>query len=134
MEPKPLKGLMKFMLTPGFAAAVARVGWLISDSRCRCKPRRPTYPTLRIDLKNISRSKVKFQLHASGFLKFLVCVVTRRGMAAAPPAPGLSAKPLATKAFGWNGGFPPRKMESLKPRPVIKRPAPARRTVIGGIR
>src|SRR5438552_4203499 len=43
-------------------------------------------------------------------------------MAAAPPAPGLSARPLATLAFGWNGGFPPRKIESLTPRRVINRP------------
>src|SRR2546430_13405456 len=31
---------------PIFAAVV---GWLMSASRCRCKPRRPTYATERVD-------------------------------------------------------------------------------------
>src|SRR5882724_4720153 len=106
------------MLTPGFAALVAVVGWLMSASRCRCKPRRATYPTESVDFKGNSRSTVKFQFHASGFLKFLACVVTTKGMVDVPPPPGLSAKPFDTLAVGWKGGFPPRNTESLTPRRV----------------
>src|SRR5258708_30462715 len=97
----------------------------MSASRCRCRPRRATYPTLKSDLQGISRSTMKFHAHASGGLNALLCVVTTSGMLAAPTPPGLSAEPFDTLALGWNGGFPPRKIESLTPRRVVKRPAPA---------
>src|SRR5215472_16831706 len=83
-----------------------------------------------MDLKGNSRSTVKFQFHASGFLKFLLWVVTTSGTLLVPPPPGLSAIPLVTLAFGWNGGLPPRKIESLTPSRVMNRPAPARTTVL----
>src|SRR5712691_5158269 len=93
-------------------------GWLMSASRCKWTPLRPTYPTLTSDFQNISRSNVKFQAHASGGLNALLCVVTTSGTLAAPPPPGLSAEPLETLALGWNGGFPPRNTESLTPKRV----------------
>src|SRR5579859_708614 len=130
IDPKPLNGLRALMLTPGLAATTAVVGWLMSDSRCKCKPRRPTYPTLSCDFQKSSRSTVKFHAHASGLLNALLCVVTTKGMLAAPPAPGLSTVPNDTLAFGWKGGFPPRKTESLTPRRVKKRAPPARTTVL----
>src|SRR5229473_648965 len=64
----------------------------MSDSRCRCRPRRPTYPTLRSDFQNSSRSTVTFQAHASGFLKALLCVVTTKGTWLVPVPPGLSTE------------------------------------------
>src|SRR5690348_3054001 len=79
IEPNPLYGLIALILTPGFAAATASVGWLMSDSRCMCNPRRATYPTLRNVFQNSSRSTVAFHAHASGFLKALLCVVTTKG-------------------------------------------------------
>src|SRR2546430_784085 len=84
----------------GFAATTAAVGWLISASRCRCNPWRPTYPMLRSDFQNNWRSTVKFQFHASGFLKALLCVVTTSGKAFVPFPPGLSTDPSVTLAFG----------------------------------
>src|SRR2546421_418860 len=51
-----------------------------------------------MDFQNISRSTVTFQSQASGLRKFLLCVVTTSGSAAAPPAPGSSAEPLVTLA------------------------------------
>src|SRR5215471_11571126 len=76
-----------------------------------------------------SRSTVKFQFHASGFLKSRLWVVTVSGRLLAEVPPGLSAVPKVTLAVGWNGGLPPRKTESLTPRRVKKRPPPARMTV-----
>src|SRR6266849_1382779 len=105
----------------------------MSASRCKCSPRRPTYAALTIDFHGISRSTVKFQLQASGFLKVLLCEVTVRGRLLAKVPPGLSTKPNETLAVGGTGGFPPKKIESLTPRRVKNRPAPARITVFGVI-
>src|SRR5215471_10743549 len=102
----------------------------MSDSRCRCTPRRATYPTLRSDFQNSSRSTLTFHAHASGFLKALLWVVTTNGTWLVPVPPGLSTEPNETLALGWKGGFPPRKIESLTPRRVKKRPPPARSTVL----
>src|SRR5215475_16062585 len=79
--------------------------------------------------KGSSRSTVKFQFHASGFLKSRLWVVTVRGRLLAEFPPGLSALPKVTFAVGWKGGLPPRKTESLTPRRVKNRPPPARTTV-----
>jgi len=49
MEPNPKYGRRASLVTPGFAATVAVVGWLMSASRCKCTPLRPTYPTLTSD-------------------------------------------------------------------------------------
>src|SRR5690349_1813254 len=103
----------------------------MSASRCRWRPRRPTYPTLRTDLKKNSRSTVKFQFHAEGFLNSRLCDVTVRGRRFVPEPPGLSGLPNETLAVGWNGGLPPRKMESLTARRVKNCPPPARTTVFG---
>src|SRR2546425_5856877 len=103
----------------------------MSASRCRCNPRRPTYATLTVDFQGISRSKVKFHAHASGGLKALLWVVTTNGVRAPTFGPRASTELLDKLAFGWNGGFPPRKIESLTPKRVKKRPAPARNTVLG---
>ena len=80
-------------------------------------------------IQQISRSTVKFQFQASGFLNSRLCVVTVSGRAFAELPPGLSALPKLTLAVGWKGGLPPRKTESLTPRRVKKRPPPARITV-----
>ena len=74
-----------------------------------------------------------FQAQASGFLKALLWVVTVSGKALAEMPPGLSALPNETFAVGWNGGLPPRKIESLTPRRVKKRPMPARITFLSVI-
>src|SRR6266566_2088413 len=55
----------------GSVSALKR-GWLMSASRCMCKPRRATYPTLKSDLQGISRSTMTFHAHASGGLKALL--------------------------------------------------------------
>src|SRR5438046_6757271 len=98
------------------AATASGVGWLISASRCWCRPRRPTYPTLSTDFSQICRSTVKFQFQASGFLESRLWVVTVRGRLLAELPPGLSALPNVTFAVGWKGGLPPRKIESLTPK------------------
>src|SRR5579885_286807 len=129
MEPKPLYGRNASRLTPGFAWSVPAGGWLMSASRWRCSPRRPTYATDSTVLQGICLSTVTFQFQASGFLKALLCVVTTRGTAFVEVPPGLSTLPKDTLALGWKGGLPPRKIESLTPSRVKKRPMPARTTV-----
>src|ERR1035437_7351209 len=86
-----------------------------------------------MDLKKTSRSTVKFQFHADGFLNTLLCVVTVSGRLFAEVPPGWSALPNETFAVGWNGGLPPRKTESLTPRRVKNSPPPARITVLSFI-
>src|SRR3989442_9786969 len=65
----------------------------MSASRCRCKPRRATYPTLKSDLQGSSRSTMKFQAHASGGLKALLCVVTTSGMRSEEHTSELQSRP-----------------------------------------
>src|SRR5437773_9969786 len=119
MELKLLYGRKALRLMPGFAATTSVVGWLMSASRCRCSPRRPTYPIESIDLKGSWRSTVAFIVHASGFLNALLWVVTVSGIAAPLVAgPRLSTEPLDKLTLGWKGGSPPRTIESLTPRRV----------------
>src|SRR5260370_7184759 len=88
IEPKPLYGRKASRLQAfaapgrrhGFAATTAVVGWLMSASRCKCKPRRATYPTLTSDFQNISRSYLTFQPHDSGPLKDFLSVFTTPAM------------------------------------------------------
>ena len=72
---------------------------------------------------------MKFQFHASGFVWVNGYVVTVNGNRFVDVPPGLSTLPKDTLAVGWNGGLPPRKIESLTPFRVKNRPMPARITV-----
>ena len=54
-----------------------------------------------------------------GILEILCSALSRREEPrCAPVPPGSSTFPNETLAFGWNGGLPPRKTESLTPSRV----------------
>src|SRR5512142_2754545 len=94
------------------------VGWLMSASRCKCRPRRPTYPTLTTVLKGISRSTVTFQFHASGLWNDLLCVVTVKGRLLGVLPPGLSTRQKEKIAEDKNGDYPHRRPKQMTPRRV----------------
>src|SRR5262245_35172268 len=71
--------------------------------------------------------------YAVGKLNTRSCAVIENGRFDAPPAPGLSARPLLTLTCGWNGGLPPSSDESLSVTRLWNIPALARGTVLSFI-